>query len=115
MSLSGLMKALMGSLLAVLEGRTEEAVRVMDAADTTRDPEILVYFARHYSRLRLADSAVRALKRAVESGFVCAPQTLTSDSWLSAVRRHPEFGSLLGDAEALVERARSISDRDWAA
>ena len=67
MSLSELMKALMSSLLAVLEGRTEEAVRVMDAADTSRDPEILVYFARHYSKLRMADSAVRALKQAAQS------------------------------------------------
>jgi hypothetical protein len=86
MSLSGLMDALMRSLLALLEGRAEEAVRVMDAADTTRDPEILVYFARQYSKLRRADSAVRALKQAAQAGFVCAPQTLISDAWLSAVR-----------------------------
>jgi tetratricopeptide (TPR) repeat protein len=110
MSLSGLMGALMSSLLALLEGRTEEAVRLMDMADTTRDPEILVYFARHYSRLRLADSAVRALKQAAQAGFVCAPQTLTSDAWLGAVRRHPEFGALLRDAEDLVERARLSSE-----
>jgi hypothetical protein len=106
MSLSGLMGALMSSLLALLEGRGEEAVRVMDAADTTRDPEILVYFARHYSRLGLADSAVRALKQAAQAGFVCAPQTLASDAWLSAVRKHPEFGGLLRDAEDLVEGAQ---------
>ena len=103
---SGLMNALMSSLLALLEGRTEEAVRVLEAADTTRDPEILLYFARHYSKLRRADSAVRALKRAAQSGFVCAPQTLNSDAWLGAVRRHLEFGSLARDAEDLVERAR---------
>jgi DNA-binding winged helix-turn-helix (wHTH) protein len=110
MSLSGLMGALMSSLLALLEGRTEEAVRLMDMADTTRDPEILVYFARHYSKLRLADSAVRALKQAAQAGFVCAPQTLTSDAWLSAVRKHPEFGSLVRDAEDLVEGARLSSE-----
>jgi hypothetical protein len=46
---SGLMNALMSSLLALLEGRAEEAVRVMEAADTTRDPKILLYFARHFS------------------------------------------------------------------
>jgi len=115
MSLSELMKALMSSLLAVLEGRTEEAVRVMDAADTSRDPEILVYFARHYSKLGMADSAVRALQQAAQSGFVCAPYTLTSDAWLGAVRKHPEFGSLLSSAEALVERApEQLFDKDKA-
>jgi DNA-binding winged helix-turn-helix (wHTH) protein len=107
MPLSKLMNALMSSLLAVLEGRADEAVHLMETADTTREPEILVYFARHYARLRMADSAVRALRRAAQSGFVCAPTTLTSDPWLSALRRHPEFGSLLSTAETLVEEARS--------
>ena len=107
MSLSKLMTALMSSLLALLEGKADEAVRLMEATDTTREPEILVYFARHYARLKLADSAVGALKRAAQSGFVCAPNTLTSDAWLSALRKHPQFGSLLNTAETLVEEARS--------
>ena len=107
MSLSRLMTALMSSLLAVLEGRSEEAVRLMEATDTTREPEILVYFARHYGRLKLADRAVGALKLAAQSGFVCAPNTLISDAWLSAVRKHSEFGSLLSGAETLVLKARS--------
>jgi DNA-binding winged helix-turn-helix (wHTH) protein len=107
MSLSRLMTALMSSLLAVLEGRTEEAVGLMEATDTTREPEILVYFARHYSRLKLADRAVSALKVAAQSGFVCAPNTLTSDPWLSALRKHSELGSLLSGAETLVQNARS--------
>jgi hypothetical protein len=107
MALSTLMTALMSSLLALLEGRAEEAVRLMETADTTRDPEILMYFARHYSKLKLADSAVRALKQAAQSGFVCSPQTLNSDAWLTALRKHSEFGSLLHTAETLVEEARS--------
>jgi hypothetical protein len=107
MSLSRLMTALMSSLLALLEGRTDEAVRLMETVDTTREPEILVYLARHYSRLKLPDSAVRALKQAAQSGFVCAPHTLITDPWLSAVRKHPEFSSLLSAAETLVEQARS--------
>ena len=107
MSLSRLMTALMSSLLAVLEGRSEEAVHLMEATDTTREPEILVYFARHYARLKLADSAVRTLKMAAQSGFVCAPNTLISDAWLSALRKHSEFGSLLRSADALVQEARS--------
>jgi DNA-binding winged helix-turn-helix (wHTH) protein len=107
MSLSKLMIALMSSLLAVLEGRADEAVGLMESADTTREPEILVYFARHYARLKLADLAIVALKRAAQSGFVCAPITLRSDVWLKGLRSHPEFGSLLSAAESLVADARS--------
>jgi len=110
MSLSKLMTALMSSLLALLEGRGDEAVRLMEAVDTTREPEILVYFARHYARMKLADSAVGALRQAAQSGFVCAPNTLNSDAWLSALRNHSEFGSLLTTAETLVEEARSSFD-----
>jgi hypothetical protein len=118
-SLSKVMIALMSSLLAVLEGRADEAVRLMEATDTTREPEILMYFARHYAQLRLADSAVMALKRAAQSGFICAPNTLNSDAWLNALREHSEFGSLLSTAETLTEKARSsfeastASPKNW--
>jgi DNA-binding winged helix-turn-helix (wHTH) protein len=107
MSSSTLMTALMSSLLALLEGKADEAVRLMETADTTREPEILVYFARHYARLKQVDSAITALKRAAESGFVCAPDTLISDAWLTGLRKHSEFASLLDTAETLVQEARS--------
>jgi hypothetical protein len=106
MSLSKLMIALMKSLLAVLEGRAEEAVRLMQDADTTRDPEILMYFARHYSQIGRGDLAMQALNNAVRSGFICAPTTLKSDPWLSALREHAEFKCLLDQAETFVEEAR---------
>jgi tetratricopeptide (TPR) repeat protein len=107
MSLSRSMTGLMSSLLAILEGRADEAVRLMEATDTTREPEILVYFARHHGRLKLADRAVSALKLAAQSGFVCAPNTLNSDAWLSAVRKHSEFSGLLSAADTLVLKACS--------
>lgn len=107
MQLSELMTGLMSSLLALLENRVDDAVRQMNATNTTREPEILVYFARHYSQMGLVDPAVKALKLAAQSGFVCAPKTLISDAWLGAMRAHPEFASLLGDAEGLVAQARS--------
>jgi DNA-binding winged helix-turn-helix (wHTH) protein len=106
MPLSKLMIALMSSLLALLEGRTDEAVRLMETADATREPEILVYFARHYARLKRTDLAVTALKQAAQSGFVCAPITLNSNAWLSPLRKHPEFSSLLNEAETLVAQAQ---------
>ena len=113
MPLSELMAALMRSLLALLEGNSEEAVRLMEAADTTCDPEILVYFARHYARMGFADAAIDSLKRAIQSGFVCSPHTLRSDVWLGNMRQHPEFADFSRTAEAFVEQARiSFEDRN---
>jgi DNA-binding winged helix-turn-helix (wHTH) protein len=106
MSLSKLMTALMTSLLAVLEDRPDEAAGIMQDADTTREPEIKLYFARHYARIGHVDAAIHELKRATEVGFLCAPETLMSDSWLSPLQRHPEFTSLLHNTEAQVEEAR---------
>jgi hypothetical protein len=92
--------------LAILEGKTEEAESIMDDADTSREPEILVYFARHYGHMRLLDSSIKALQLAARSGFTCAPDTLKSDPWLVPLRKHRELGSLLSNAEDLVEKAR---------
>jgi hypothetical protein len=101
------MAALMGSLLAILEGRAGEAATLMEAADTTREPEILTYFARHFAHMGLADRAMNAAKLAQQSGFLCAPQTLRADPWFSALREHPRFQSLLSTSETLAEEARS--------
>ena len=106
-SFSRLITALMASLLAVLEGKTDKAKSIMDNADTSREPEILVYFARHYGYMGALDSAVAALQKAARSGFTCPPDTLKSDAWLLPLRKHGEFGSLLRDAEVLIEKARS--------
>jgi DNA-binding winged helix-turn-helix (wHTH) protein len=106
-SFSKLITALMASLLAVLEGKTDEAESIMDEADTSREPEILFYFARHYSYMSLLDSSIKALERAARSGFTCAPDTLKSDPWLLPLRKHREFGPLLSNTNAVVGKARS--------
>lgn len=111
MYLSKLMTALMSSLLAVLEGRAEDAVRLMEAADTTRDPEFKVYFARHYAQIGLVDSAIHDLEQAAQLGFVCAPTTLTSDVWLSPLGKHAKFGVLLTKLETLVVEAKATFER----
>ncbi|WP_158942183.1 winged helix-turn-helix domain-containing protein [Granulicella sp. S190] len=111
MPLSPLMTALLSSLLSLLEGRTEEAINLMKAADTTREPEILLYFARHYSRMKKPELAITALKQAAQSGFICAPHTLTSDPWFSTLRRHPQFNSLRDSMQTLVDEAQSTLDR----
>jgi DNA-binding winged helix-turn-helix (wHTH) protein len=106
-SFSKLITALMASLLAILEGKTDEAESIMDEADTSREPEIMVYFARHYGHMRLLDSSIKALQLAARSGFTCAPDALKSDPWLIPLRKHRELGALRSHAEALVEKARS--------
>jgi DNA-binding winged helix-turn-helix (wHTH) protein len=111
MPLSPLMIALMSSLLALLEGRSEEAITLMQSANTTREPEILLYFARHYSRLKKSELAITALKQAAQSGFVCAPQTLTSDPWFSTLKKHPEFNALQDSLQTLINEAQSNFNR----
>ena len=106
--LSRLMTALMSSLLALLEGRNKQAVRLMNESDTSCDPEIQYYFARHYARMGLVDAAITALKSANQSGFTCAPHTLKSDRWLAALQKHPKFASLLSDAEFRVAHAKRV-------
>ena len=108
------MTALMSSLLAALEGRAEDAARLMEAANTTHEPGIKVYFARHYAQLGLTNSALSAPQQAAQLGFVCAPITLTSDAWLSTLGQHSGFGSLLKNLETLVEEAKSSFERSSA-
>jgi DNA-binding winged helix-turn-helix (wHTH) protein/tetratricopeptide (TPR) repeat protein len=107
MMLSRLMTALLASLLAVLEHRTDDAVRAMQEADASREPEILVYFARHYARINKGDAALNLLQNAVRAGFICAPETLKSDVWLTALRQHSSFESLLKAASASIASARA--------
>jgi hypothetical protein len=73
-----------------------------------REPEVLVYLARHYSYAGESDEAIGTLGRAMRSGFVCAPSTLRSDPWLEAVRRNGDFGPLLAEAERAVDANRRI-------
>jgi DNA-binding winged helix-turn-helix (wHTH) protein len=111
---SKLITALMTSLLAVLEGKKTDAARIMEEADISREPEILLYFARHYCHLGLLAPSMRALEIAARSGFICAPETLESDPWFALLRKHKRFGALLSTAHAFVEEARSglASSRD---
>lgn len=106
-SLSGLMSALLGSLLAILQGKKDQAVRLMETADTTREPEILVYFARHYAHIGLAASAAQSLRNALKAGFVCAPETLAADPWFSNLRKSRGFASLIAETRSLVREAQS--------
>jgi tetratricopeptide (TPR) repeat protein len=107
MQLSELMQGLMASLAAVLEDKFDEACCCMESIKISHEPEVMVLLARHYSYMGAADSAINMLQEAAHSGFVCAPDTLHSDPWLKATRAHPEFGSVLSEAERLVAQTRS--------
>lgn len=107
MSLSRLMTALLGSLLALLEGRKADAARIMEQADAKREPEVLVYFARHYAQVMRMGAAFTALREAANSGFVCSPETLRCDPWLRPLRKHREFRALVRSVANLVEEAQA--------
>jgi DNA-binding winged helix-turn-helix (wHTH) protein len=111
MSLSPWMGGLMGSLCALLEDKVEEAVRHIQSTCTANEPETLIYLARHYSRMGLADCAIESLRSAAQGGFICSPYTLNTDVWLSAVRSHPEFDSLLHMEQEQVDRTQSVVER----
>ena len=114
MALSELMSALMSSLLAVLEGKHRKAARLMEEADAAYEPEIVMYFARHYARMGMAERAVECLRSAMKAGFVCAPGTLEEDVWLAAVRESAEFGALMREMKPKIERARAELRDLWA-
>ncbi|HUB17618.1 MAG TPA: winged helix-turn-helix domain-containing protein [Acidobacteriaceae bacterium] len=107
MALSTLMAALLRSLMAALEGDREESVRWMESADTTREPEVLFYFARHYAFLTMPERTGEILESAARAGFVCPPETLRSDPWFASLRDSAGFEGTLGQAGTRVACARS--------
>jgi len=80
---------------------------MMDQADATRDPEILVYFARHYAHCQRTEKAFDALRRAAQAGFICAPKTLRVDPWFSSLRKHRQSASLLQEFETIIHQVQS--------
>jgi DNA-binding winged helix-turn-helix (wHTH) protein len=105
MELSELMGVLLRSLLAVLEGRTDEAASLMERVNAAFEPEIVMYFARHYARMEMAERAMECLRAAMKAGFLCAPETLQQDAWLGPVREHAGFAELMREAESRVGAA----------
>jgi hypothetical protein len=78
----------------------------MEEADAMYEPEIVMYFARHYARMGMAERAVESLRAAMKAGFACAPETLREDAWLGAVRENAEFSALIEEAETRVQEVR---------
>ena len=103
--LGPLMSGLMGSLLAILEGRGRDAQEAMTKSKVVREPEILFYFARHFSLLGDAAGAIEMLARAQKEGF-SASSAIERDPAFSAVREHPEFERVASEARSFEGSAR---------
>jgi tetratricopeptide (TPR) repeat protein len=89
------------SLLALLEGRSEDSVHEAEhyLRSSCRDPEGLYYFARQLAYLGKHARALEVLNEAVELGYVCFP-TMACDPWLDTLRGNREFTLLLRTEEA---------------
>lgn len=101
------MSGLMRSLLAILEGRGPDAADAMASTDIVREPEVLFYFARHFSMLGNSREAIEVLKRSLKGGF-SASRSLERDGEWSAARKHTEFERVLSDAKGKEENARRL-------
>lgn len=103
---SAMMMTGMTSLLAIVEERFEDAMTLMEHKWAFEEPEMLFYLGRHYSYMGRGNDALRTIMKAIDAGFLCAPQTLRGDPWLGSVRAHPGFAELLRTAEETVQSTR---------
>jgi DNA-binding winged helix-turn-helix (wHTH) protein len=88
--LGPLIEGLMTSLLAVLEGRRDEALGVMEGTEVVHEPEVTFHFARHCGMLNASAPAVRMLRRARLGGF-WSSRALERDPAFAQIRKQPEF------------------------
>lgn len=98
--LSPLMSGLMVSMLAILEGKSEQAIAVMERTEVLHEPEVLFYFARHCAMLNVAVPAVQMLRRARLGGFTSS-HALDHDDAFAGMRDHPDFDQELKAAKQL--------------
>lgn len=89
----------------MLEGRTEECLRLLDELTPKNpDPESVYHIARSYARLGAIDRAIATFERAVSMGFFCAP-LFARDEWLDPLRSMPAFDDALSRAKRRHEEA----------
>ena len=96
---------MMASLLAVLEGRRDDALACIAATTITREPEGLFYLARHCGMLNAAAPALALLRRAREEGFWCST-SLLHDPAFAPLRDTRELQEECRLLQALESRAR---------
>jgi DNA-binding winged helix-turn-helix (wHTH) protein len=105
--LSPLMWGLIGSLLAILDGRKEDAAATMRRTEVVHEPEILFYFARHFAMLGEPAATLQMLRRAHLEGFWCS-WAMEHDGAFAGVRGNPEFDRELKEVKRLELHAGQV-------
>ena len=106
--LPAISRLLLATIGIDLEGRREESVKATNRViDLFTDPEGLYYMARQLSYLGEIADSLAALKRVVEGGYFCVP-VFARDPCLDPLRTHPEFVSILRQAETRHQEARAV-------
>jgi hypothetical protein len=95
-----MMVVLMASLLAILDGRNEQAINLIRKAEVFREPEILFYLARHLAMLDAQDLSISLLQRARKEGF-CSSTMMENDSAFAQLRNSHEFDRELQETKRL--------------
>ena len=103
--LSSLMTGLMGSLLAILEDRRDEAAAMMRNADVHREPEILFYFARHFAMLGDEAQTIHMVQRARREGFTVS-YALAHDAVFGKARSRHEFQREIEESARIENETR---------
>jgi hypothetical protein len=105
-ALSPLMAGLMGSLLAVLEGRRQQAADLMASLHIAREPEAVFYLARHHAMIGDTVSTVQMLQRARREGLASS-FTLEHDAAFTAIRGAAAFRRELRESAVLERLTRN--------
>jgi DNA-binding winged helix-turn-helix (wHTH) protein len=88
--LGGVMFCMMASLLAALEGRSEDAIAIVKGAHAFQEPEAKFYLARHCGMLNALGPTVEIIRQARLEGFHSF-LALERDQAFAGLRGEPEF------------------------
>jgi tetratricopeptide (TPR) repeat protein len=92
------------ALLAIIDGRNDEAAGFLRSLVDIPDPEAHYYLARALAHVGVRDEPLALLSAAVANGFFCVP-AFTRDPWLDSLRGTPEFSAMIHAAEARHRQA----------
>ena len=107
-----MIRLLIVSLRAALEGRGEDALRLCAEYVNLgiKDPEALYYMARHIAYVGDAEAALDTLQSAIDGGLASHP-ALARDPWLDSLRTRARFNDLAEVVEARWSQAQAAFRR----